>query len=272
MTNRLGPGVFHGDKIRQCELGNFTLTEYEFAANRFIPRHCHERTYLSFVLEGGWYESYGSKARDRRPSTLTVHPAGEIHSERLDRQGARAFHVEFSLQWLDRLDRYAAVLARPAQIEGGPLTWHALRLHAEFRQNDPHSSMVIEGILLESVAELARSFSDASESASPTWLSKVRDLLHARFAESLSLPSIAREINVHPVHLARAFRRRYRCTVGVYLRQVRVRHACHELITSDCPISEIAAASGFFDQSHLSRVIRRWTGLSPSALRRNGRR
>jgi hypothetical protein len=57
--------------------------------NGIIPKRCHEQTYLSFVLDGCWREFYGDKARDRTPFTLTIHPAGEIHSERLDSNGAR---------------------------------------------------------------------------------------------------------------------------------------------------------------------------------------
>jgi AraC family transcriptional regulator len=269
MTHQLEPGLFHGTKTKEHQAGGFMLTEYLFAPHRAIPKHCHEQTYLSFVLEGGWSERFGNQVRERTPLSLTVHPAGEIHSELLDSRGARAFHVEFSPAWLLDLEDYARVFARSAQIDGGPLTWLALRLHSEFLQIDLHSCLVIEGILLESAAALARGSSDESRYGLPPWLIRAREILHARFSESLSLGGIAREVEIHPVHLARAFRRQYKRTIGEYLQELRVRHACQQLLISDRPIAQIALASGFYDQSHLSRVMRRLTGLAPAAMRRN---
>jgi AraC family transcriptional regulator len=269
MTHQLEPGKFHGTKMREHQVSGFVLTEYLFAPRRAIPKHCHEQTYLSFVLEGGWSETFDNRVRERSPLTLTIHPAGEIHSEVLDSRGASAFHVEFSPTWLLDLEDYARVFARPAQIESGPLTWLALRLHSEFLHVDLHSPLVIEGILLESAAALARGSADESRSGLPPWLTRAREILHARFSENLSLGAIAREVEIHPVHLARTFRRHYERTIGEYLQELRVRHACRQLLTSDRPISQIALASGFYDQSHLSRVMRRLTGLAPAATRRN---
>jgi AraC-like DNA-binding protein len=43
-----------------------------------------------------------------------------------------------------------------------------------------------------------------------------------------------------------------------------VRLACHALVTRGDPRAEIAAAHGFYDQSHLVRELRRETGVTPS--------
>jgi AraC family transcriptional regulator len=177
--------------------------------------------------------------------------------------------VEVSPAWLSGLEDYAAVFSRSTQIEGGPLTWLALRLHSEFLQMDLHSCLVIEGILLESAAVLARGSSNQPRSGLPRWLIRAREILHSRFSESLSVRGIAYEVDIHPVHLARSFRRHYERTIGEYLQELRVRHACKQLLTSDRPISQIALASGFYDQSHLSRIVRRLTGQSPAVMRRN---
>src|SRR5438874_2507179 len=81
--------------------------------------------------------------------------------------------------------------------------------------------------------------------AAPAWLARARALVEHHFAEPLPLASVARRVGVHPVHLARTFRRVYRTTVGGYLRQVRVDFARRELATSSAALSEIAAAAGF---------------------------
>jgi AraC family transcriptional regulator len=82
------------------------------------------------------------------------------------------------------------------------------------------------------------------------------------------LGELAADVSVHPVHLARAFRKRYLCSVGDYIRKLRIEAACHALLNSDTAIAEIALRSGFSDQSHLCRTLKQYTGMSPRHFRR----
>ena len=272
MIVKLMPGDYFGVKSRVHQIGGLTLSEYECAPGAVIPEHSHHRTFMSFVLNGGWHEWYGAgKSRVRRPHTLAIHPAGEVHSEQIDASGSRAFHVEFSEEWLRKLEDHAVVLAGSLHVEAGPLIWLVLRLYAEFRRPETVSRLVIEGIILESIGELARETGDNAQRQPPAWLLQADEILRSRFTRQLSLPDIAREVGVHPVHLTRTFRRYFSCSIGERLRDLRIQSACRELATSDRPLAEIAVAAGFCDQSHLSRAIRRRTGLTPSVLRENGR-
>jgi AraC family transcriptional regulator len=97
------------------------------------------------------------------------------------------------------------------------------------------------------------------------------DLLHARFAESLSLDQIASAVGIHADHLTHAFRRQYGCTVGDYLRQLRIEFACRQMTTSDMPLVEIALAAGFADQSHFTKTFKRLMGMTPGDFQRNHR-
>jgi AraC family transcriptional regulator len=75
-------------------------------------------------------------------------------------------------------------------------------------------------------------------------------------------------VGVHPVTLARAFRRAFGCTVGEYVRRLRIERAARQLADSDLSLAEIALGAGFSDQSHFSNLFRRHTGLSPFQFRR----
>jgi AraC family transcriptional regulator len=83
----------------------------------------------------------------------------------------------------------------------------------------------------------------------------------------LKLADIAEAVGVHPVHLAQTFHKSYRCTVGDYVRRLRIESTCRELATSEAPIVEIALAAGFCDQSHFTRTFKRLTGIAPSQYR-----
>jgi AraC-like DNA-binding protein len=99
-------------------------------------------------------------------------------------------------------------------------------------------------------------------------LRQVRELLEARFTESLRLAEIADAVGRHPVYLATSFRRAYGETIGDCVRRLRVERARRELEQSDAPIADVALTAGFANQSHLTRTFRKVTGMTPAAYRR----
>ncbi|HEY6330403.1 MAG TPA: helix-turn-helix transcriptional regulator, partial [Blastocatellia bacterium] len=70
------------------------------------------------------------------------------------------------------------------------------------------------------------------------------------------------------VYMATAFRRYHNCTIGEYVRRLRIEYSCRELAGSNRPLAEIAASAGYADQSHFCRAFRNSTGLSPAQYRR----
>lgn len=136
---------------------------------------------------------------------------------------------------------------------------------------DAASGLAIEGLVFEILAEAVRSGASAAEEKSPRWLASVRDFLHANFSESVVLDEVARVADVHPVHLARVFRRSYNCTIGEYVRRLRVEFACRRISASTDSLAEIALAAGFADQSHFARTFKNHFGVPPGEYRKNSR-
>jgi AraC family transcriptional regulator len=60
-----------------------------------------------------------------------------------------------------------------------------------------------------------------------------------------------------------SFRQHFHCTVGDYVRRLRVEYAIHLLSTSDMSAAWIAHTVGFADQSHFCRTFKRLTGMTP---------
>jgi AraC family transcriptional regulator len=173
----------------------------------------------------------------------------------------------FNIQPDSQLEYQAVQLAQPAEFHGGASAHLALKLYREFREMDEVSALAIEGLTLEMIAEATRQFKREAGTA-PTWLKRAHELLHAHFAERLTLSYVATSVGVHPTHLAREFHKHCNLTVGEYVRQLRIEFACRQLSTSDTPISDIAIAAGFFDQSHFSRTVKLFTGFSPAVYRK----
>jgi len=91
-------------------------------------------------------------------------------------------------------------------------------------------------------------------------------LIEQRFQERLPLASVAKRVGVHPVHLARTFRRVHQITFASYVRQLRIDFARRQLL-GPATLSDIACAAGFCDQSHFSRCFKRHTGFTPAEYR-----
>jgi AraC family transcriptional regulator len=232
----------------------------------------HENAYLYLVVAGACEERLGRTTRIVNSSALVFHPAGEPHSNRWGDSGGRAFHVEFSRPRIAAISEYATVRRDPAEIRCGPATWLATQLYREYQESDDLSLLVMEGLALEILASISRPDIPDEARTPPRWLCQAHDLLYDRLAEPLTLADVATAVGIHPVHLARSFRRHFGCTLGECLRRLRVESACHRLATTDTPLCEIALAAGFADQSHFTKTFRRLMRMTPGEFRRNFRR
>lgn len=132
---------------------------------------------------------------------------------------------------------------------------------------DDVAPAAIEGLVLEILAEATRAGRRETAGKHPRWLMQAKELIQASFSEPLSLSHLAAAVCVHPVHLAREFRRHYHCTVAEYVRQLRVARACAEISTSNRSLADIAIEAGFSDQAHFTHVCKRLTGRTPGQFR-----
>lgn len=97
-------------------------------------------------------------------------------------------------------------------------------------------------------------------------VAKARELFEARYEEDLSLADVARLTGLPRHHLIRAFRRETGLTPHAYLVDIRVRRARERLRRGEMP-GDVAAATGFCDQPHLTRAFKARFGVTPGAFR-----
>ncbi len=193
--------------------------------------------------------------------SLSFLGAGETHSDHFHSPGVRCFIIDVGPGWIEHALEFGVRLQGSANYEGGLLSHLALKTHTEFCKADKPSQLAIEGLALELMAEASRHPNSKLDSNVPVWLVQAREMIHAHFSETLTHTQIARAVGVHPVHLAREFRRHYKCTIGEYLRRLKVEYSCSQLSASTASLHEIALEAGFFDQSHFARTFSRLWAL-----------
>lgn len=99
-------------------------------------------------------------------------------------------------------------------------------------------------------------------------LNMLSDYVHAHIGEPIGVAELAAVAGCSRFHFSRLFRHATGMTPHRYVMRLRVTHAVDLLRGSAQPLSEVAAATGFTDQSHLSRWMRQVHGMAPGELRR----
>src|SRR5215813_7727812 len=102
---------------------------------------------------------------------------------------------------------------------------------------------------------------------SPAVTRRVCDYIEGHLDEKICLDGLATLAGLSTDHFARAFHQSVGTPPHKYLLARRLEHVEHMLRATQAPLSEIALATGFSDQSHLARHFRRWAGMTPRQVR-----
>ena len=170
----------------------------------------------------------------------------------LDHPGLGCLWLDPSVSWQGALlDRIRAVLSFP-DTAGQELLitahlaeiWHLLLNHAMPQRPLPQADL-----------QAARR------------VKAMMRLIHARYAEPLTLAQIAAAASVSPRECTRCFRRVTGGSPVAYLIAFRVSMAAALLESTDAPVTEIALQTGFNTPSYFARAFARQLGLTPRGFR-----
>lgn len=102
----------------------------------------------------------------------------------------------------------------------------------------------------------------------PRWqVRRVTDYIDANLGATLRTASLAATLGLSVSHFTRAFKHSVGVPPRVYVIRRRLAAACEAMLTSTTPLTTIAHAHGFCDQSHFTRTFHEVIGLSPHVWR-----
>lgn len=96
----------------------------------------------------------------------------------------------------------------------------------------------------------------------------LRDFIEAHIDQSLSLGDLAATVGLSVSHLKPLFRATFGMPAHHYVLTRRIERAKLLILSTDMPLAEIALATGFAHQSHMTHWMRRVLGLTPGMLSR----
>lgn len=245
---------------------------------RCVSRHVHELFCLSIVEIGVRICQTKKDKEYLIPGTVFVSNRGEAHSGSVP-EGQQCSCRSIRLtpeRWQLVLNEMGYPVSddiyfpRP-RINDRKLFQAIRRYHRAAGQ--PASTLHLENSLFEIIAHLLQ------YSASPLskligrgkeagLMSLVCDYLHEFYAENISLQKISEIADLSPYYLCRLFEKEIGVPLHVYQLDIRLTKAA-QMLAKGQRIADVAAETGFFDQSHFHKAFSRKFGLTPKQYRQN---
>jgi len=258
------PGQFYGVANVERQLPSVRVAHLAAAILADgVDEHSHDDAHFVLATHGRYETTAWGDQTEGPP--LVFNPPGVIHRDRFVGAGGHFLAVSFEAEtWRDLAGQ------APTAIDALRLN-HALARTCALRLTRAILTRDVEPVALESLGlELAAQVqAPRSESRRrPDWLVTAETYLADSFDQSIAISDVARAAGVHPVHLARGYRRWLGTTPGERLRTRRLERAADLLMLGRVPIGEIALRAGFCDQSHLNRQFRLAYGVTPGEFAR----
>jgi AraC family transcriptional regulator len=253
-----------GNTVRYSAAHGVVVTESRFAPGLAIAEHTHLTGYMSFTLAGSVVDTIAVREAVARPGYSCYVPPDTPHANVFGASGARCLLVEIDAPVLERLDDVGSDIATPWSAFGGASAWRGLALYRVLRR-DAATSLDVEEFVHRMFER--RPSPVVRRTKPPAWLSRVRERLDTQLERPPSLAMLARDADVHPMHLIRVFRTHSGCTPGEYIQTRRIARACGLLLDTELPLARVAVHLGYHDQSHFTRTFSARVGLAPGAYR-----
>jgi len=257
-----------GRVLARRRIGSFVFVEHAYGERAERGTHSHDWLHLSIVQSGRYVRTIGGRSHCYRPGSVSFLPTNESHGDDYA-PGSRCLHLAVPLEMeLSLLAEFRREEAARDEFTPAAGASTAVALCHEFRNPDFDSALVVQTLLLDlACRELALRVERSAHR--PPWIETVLTYLDDSFEQPWTLAEIANEVGVHPVHLCRSFSQSLGCTLGEYIRTLRLIRGWQLLSLGHATIADVASQSGFADQSHFTRLFTRRFGMTPARYRRS---
>lgn len=259
-------GQFLGNYQKRRELFGMSIAEMTpTVPEHEVETHTHDDAHFLLLMDGLYVSSAHGMPAICNETAIIMNPPGTRHRDCF--RGTQGRFLTLSMSGEDwraatkdfPVGDYALRMDATALLS-------AYRIWRELNQWDEASALVIEAESHTLFSE-ARIASKQVETSAPPWLARTREFLRDTSFETPRFSELAKTADVHPVYFARAFRRRYGCSPGEYLRRCRLERATGLLRDKRLSLANIAMQCGFVDQSHFHHSFQRAYRISPSEFR-----
>lgn len=266
------------DSVRfwlEPDLNGLECLRATYVRHRFAP-HAHQEFAIGVIESGAQRLRYRGAHEIMPERSLVVINPGEMHTGHAATSSGWTYSMIYPGQavLVDvanqlGLRRTSTLRSRELLHFDPQLTAQFLHFHTVLRSGRA-SVLARQSLLLHFLTHLVTRYFELPTLPAPAdhpAIHAARDYLHAHACEPVTLDELARICHLSPFHCARSFTRLIGQPPHAYQLQLRIREA-KGLLLRGMSIAEVAAATGFADQSHLSNRFRAVTGITPGHYRK----
>lgn len=155
-------------------------------------------------------------------------------------------------------------------LEKATLIYDALYSWAAHLQDVKHTQNPVDNLLLDVYNKYLKEKKDNKKRV-PVWVKELKNIIQDQIDINLNLnlKQISEEVNIHPAYISREFSKHFEnLTFGDYIRKLRIEKAIKLIEADSLTLSEIAFLTGFSDQSHFTRIFKKYTSYSPAVYKK----
>ncbi|HEX6959036.1 MAG TPA: AraC family transcriptional regulator [Ferrovibrio sp.] len=249
----------------------------QFHGHAYDP-HFHDQVLVGVTQQGVQQFRARRQVHRSTPGRLIFIEPGETHDGEAAENGGEGFTyamLYFDPHWLrdsaalcaGRGDGKAAFSFPKTLDDDQRLARAILKACAQIAA--PDSRMACDAALDAVTALLIRRYGvpHAASERAPRMAARAREIIDAYSERDLGLQDLADLAGTDRFRLSRAFAAAYGLAPHAYLVQRRLNQARRLLARGESP-ADVAASTGFADQSHMGRWFRRAYGMTPAAYRK----
>lgn len=241
------------------------------------PWHAHEELSLGLVVDGAIHLRTRSRQGVAKSGSFVLINTEEVHQGTPAAAGGwccRTIHIlprviRSTAEELKSFTPVPAIAFRGPTFEDADLARDLLELHRA--SETASSSLERQSRIASLIGRLLSRHAhpripEPAKLQEPIAVCRARAYLDENLSDKVRLDELAVAAGLTPFRLLRAFQRSLGLTPHMYQMQARVR-AAHAMLRRRVELADVAAATGFADQSHLTRIYKSIMGATPGQYR-----
>ncbi len=235
------------------------IIETEYQNKVFEGWHSHENAHITLFLKGGTTEKRKNRAERVGAGSLLFYHSDELHMNHDTLFPSRNINIEIEDRFLKELNIAEGFIEK--SVRNAELTkFLILKMFRETIISDPFSGDTVKMLF----SQLTDSFSPLQHPKKiPYWVKSLEELLNDCWNENPNLQDLSKILQVSPITISKYFPRYFGCTLGEYMRRLKVSRSLPMIQLNKSTLTEIGFACGFSDQSHFTRTFKNQTGFLP---------
>lgn len=234
--------------------------------------HWHGFVELEFFIEGTGTHIYNGTTFQIKPGDAWILSTDDSHQLNLDK-GMKSINIALDPDILHEKLRKHLSMFHPLHctfnkeesrgfLEKVEILWH------EQETQELLSRVKAVSVVNDMLVDIARKSSTETIPVHNSLVNDMANYLQSNYKNNISLTELAHIFSFTPNYCGHLFKQMTGITFNDYLNNLRVKHACKLLLSSNLSIREIAFDSGFNSLEYFYTTFKKFYGITPAKYRK----